>query len=113
MDDSFLPGLWEIPGGKLEFGEKIENGVKREIEEETGMKTELIEPISVVSWIENNKQYVEIDYLCKPLKDIKVKLSFEHSDYKWVAFDELHNYEMSPLMKEVIHRIKSRKLPAR
>jgi ADP-ribose pyrophosphatase YjhB (NUDIX family) len=30
---------WSLPGGKLEFGETIENGLKREMKEETGLDT--------------------------------------------------------------------------
>lgn len=37
-----LSGQWELPGGGLNFGEDIHQGLKREIEEETGMKVKSI-----------------------------------------------------------------------
>lgn len=39
-------GMWTIPGGYVEQGEKIEEGIKREIREETGLETE---PVSLIA----------------------------------------------------------------
>ena len=33
-----LPGIWSVPGGHLEKGEKIEDGAIREFREETGLQ---------------------------------------------------------------------------
>ena len=33
--------LWDIPGGKIEYGEKTTDGIKREVFEETGVKMEI------------------------------------------------------------------------
>ena len=34
---------WIVPGGKVEFGEKLEDAVKREIKEETNLDIEILE----------------------------------------------------------------------
>jgi 8-oxo-dGTP diphosphatase len=40
-------GTWTMPGGKLEFGESFEDGAKREVFEETGIKLNKVEVICV------------------------------------------------------------------
>jgi 8-oxo-dGTP diphosphatase len=75
--------LWELPGGRLEFGETAEKTVVRELIEETGL---LIEPLKILdTWdlVQENYQITGIIYLCK-LKEGEVKLSHEHDAYKWI-----------------------------
>ena len=42
-----LLGQWSIPGGTLELGESLENGVTRELKEETGLTVRIVEMIEV------------------------------------------------------------------
>ena len=35
-----LKGEWSVPGGMLEFGEKLRDGIRREVLEETGLRVE-------------------------------------------------------------------------
>src|SRR5437867_5867862 len=66
-----LKGYWSLPGGVLEVGEKLVDGVRREALEETGLA---IEPQSVVEIFERilrdvageaEYHYVLVDYLCR------------------------------------------------
>jgi ADP-ribose pyrophosphatase YjhB (NUDIX family) len=65
-----LQGMWSLPGGVLEAGETLEQGLRREILEETGLE---IQPHGVVEIFERimrdaegrpEYHYVVIDYLC-------------------------------------------------
>jgi 8-oxo-dGTP diphosphatase len=66
----FWQGKWICPGGKLEEGETIEEGIKREVKEETSLNIELIRPLVPFDRIvkENNKtklHVIYIDYMAK------------------------------------------------
>jgi ADP-ribose pyrophosphatase YjhB (NUDIX family) len=41
----FWQGKWICPGGRLDFGETIEEGIKREVREETQLEIELLKPL--------------------------------------------------------------------
>lgn len=63
-----LKGHWSIPGGKVERGERIEDAVKREIEEETGVKVEILGLIGVFEALpetEDAPHYVMVDYAAR------------------------------------------------
>src|ERR1700740_3231194 len=73
-----LLGEWSIPGGMLELGETLEQGVARELLEETGLEVRVLELIEVFAPIyaetpagasEPKKgprfHYVIVDYLCE------------------------------------------------
>ena len=65
-----LEGQWSIPGGMLEVGETLVEGVKRELSEETGIEVrvgDLIEAFEHVNLDADGKtkyHFVVLDYLC-------------------------------------------------
>lgn len=81
---------WDLPGGKLEFGETLEDSLIREIKEETKINVKLIKPICTCSSLndDNTKQYITIVYECEFING-EVNLDFEHDQYKWLKLDEI------------------------
>jgi mutator protein MutT len=75
--------LWELPRGRLEFGETANETVIRELKEETGLMIEQLKIIDTWDRIEENYQITGIIYLCS-LKEGQVRLSDEHDNYKWI-----------------------------
>jgi len=55
-------GTWALPGGKLDFDERLEDCAKREIKEEMGMKVDGLELISVSNDIMYNEHYVTLGF---------------------------------------------------
>jgi 8-oxo-dGTP diphosphatase len=85
---SFWQGKWICPGGKLEVGEGIEEGVKREVREETGLEIELVRPLLPVEKIVNGDGRVELhviylDFLARPVGG-KVRSGRDMGECLWV-----------------------------
>jgi 8-oxo-dGTP diphosphatase len=65
-----LKGHWTLPGGVLELGESLAEGVTRETHEETGLEVEVIELVELLDRIHREEghvrfHYVIADYLCR------------------------------------------------
>jgi ADP-ribose pyrophosphatase YjhB (NUDIX family) len=50
-------GCWNLPGGKVDFGERVEDAIVREIAEEVGVKIVLLRPLGVVQMIGLDDQH--------------------------------------------------------
>jgi len=83
-----MPGIWEIPGGGLEFSESIAEGIKREMKEECGIDVAVERPVFAASYASDRvagKQVVRIVYLCKlALQEQEVKVGSDHMAYQWI-----------------------------
>jgi 8-oxo-dGTP pyrophosphatase MutT (NUDIX family) len=93
------PGLWEMPGGALEYREQPHEGALREIKEETNLDVELLYPISTSSGFSKKKpdiQVVRIAFLCLSKNSDPLSLSHEHIEYQWVKPEQI---TLSPLSK--------------
>ena len=93
-------GMWDGPGGRLEFGEDPIEGLKREIKEEIGLEIEVEKPLDISYWMpkKQNEQWyiVALFMLCKAkYKEIKLD-NFENDSYKWVNIKDLANANIIP-----------------
>ncbi len=87
---------WQAVGGRLEKGEKLEEGLLREVEEETGIDNIKIgKVIHVDEWFSKPegelKHIVALFFLCNVASN-KVILSSEHSDFAWISPGDLDGY---------------------
>ncbi len=55
---------WAIPGGKLELNETLEEGLKREMKEETSLNVKIGKLLGIIEVINDNFHYVILDYEC-------------------------------------------------
>ena len=80
--DSIGANTWENTGGNVECGEELEEAMKREIREETGITDISIERVAYITLVNGKKPYLIIAYLCETLTE-SVTLSNEHQAFIW------------------------------
>ncbi|OCL26572.1 ADP-ribose pyrophosphatase [Orenia metallireducens] len=101
-----------IPGGHIELGESMEDALKREILEETGLEIYDIKLISLKESIYSDnfhkqKHFIFIDYICKT-DSYSVTLNEEAQEYNWVDLDEIDNYKLGGFTKELLTELKNK-----
>ncbi len=89
----FLPNIFEIPGGHIDFGEDVIAGLKREIMEEVGMNVSIGDPFAVFTYTNEVKgsHSVEVVYFARftdPLENIRL-IPEDHSEYIWASREEV------------------------
>jgi ADP-ribose pyrophosphatase len=103
-------GLWSIPGGMVEIGERTHDAAVREANEETSLDVEVVEVLDVVDKIIRDEDrrikyhFVIVDYLAE-LRGGELKASSDALDARWVEAAEFPEYELSPTFIELLRRI--------
>ncbi len=104
-----LKGYWSLPGGILETGEKLEDAIRREVREETGLE---VEPLSMFEIFERimpdpsgrvEYHYVLIDYLCRPTGG-RLQAASDVSRAAWVTEQNLREYRLTEGTLAVVER---------
>jgi 8-oxo-dGTP diphosphatase len=84
------PLLWAPPGGRLKKGEKPYEAILRECVEEIGLIVKPIALCDIWSGKHKGEDTIAIFYLTKII-DGSIRMSTEHSEYKWFTMDEVNN----------------------
>lgn len=93
---TFLPGVYELPGGHIEFGETMEKGLAREIKEEFHVDVKIGNPFYVFTYTnkDNTAHAIEVDYfatLVDPNQNIELNAE-DHSEFRWVERADFLNF---------------------
>lgn len=115
-----LKGEWSIPGGMVELGEELAEGVRRELKEETGLDVEPNECILVFDRIMKEGErikyhYVIADYLCRRKRG-RLRPASDVTDARWVRREDLPQYHLTDMATTVILKafdmLKKRRIPS-
>ncbi|MGC8533763.1 MAG: NUDIX hydrolase [Candidatus Parvarchaeum sp.] len=101
--EDFMGGIYELPSGKVEQEETLEQALYREIKEETGLNIK-----EILSYIKSfdyesasGKKTRQFNFLVVT-KEGDIKISEEHDDYKLIGKNEVNSYNITDNVKEVI-----------
>jgi 8-oxo-dGTP pyrophosphatase MutT (NUDIX family) len=111
-------GYWGLPGGATEPGERVEEAVKRETLEETGLQIGEMELFGVFSGPELYYKYPNGDEVYNVTVVYRsndwqgdVRINDEHTEFSWFPRDEIPNPELiSPPIIPVIEQFKPKSL---
>jgi len=104
-----LKGFWSIPGGIVEAGEKLEEAIRREVLEETGLVVETLSIFEIFERIMRDDagapeyHYVLIDYLCRPTGGA-LQAASDVCGAAWVTEQNLADYRLTEGTLGVIER---------
>jgi 8-oxo-dGTP diphosphatase len=106
-----LKGHWTLPGGVLEVGETLLEGVAREVSEETGLMVEPVELIELLERIHREEgrvryHYVIADYLCK-VTGGELRAASDADAVRWVERAEWNSHsalKLDPITVRVIEK---------
>lgn len=107
-DDDIFPNLWELPSGKKEPMEKVEDAVAREVLEETGLSVSVDSILDTFNFLvekpEEIRDFTQLVFAVRPDKNVDVKISSEHQDFRWIDKNELENFNISKETKAAIRK---------
>lgn len=100
-------GTWGLPGGLLDLGERLVDGVRREVSEECGVEIEvggLLAAFEPIQWDDEGRveyHYVVLDYWAR-LVSGEAAAHDDADDLAWVRHDELDRYTLSADTRAVV-----------
>lgn len=100
-DNKTLPDYWELPGGKIDDSDPTpDHAIKREWKEELNIEVFIFHelPTRVINNVE------VYPYMLK-YESGKAKMN-EHQSIKFVKFNEIKDYKLTPISKEIIHIVR-------
>jgi len=82
--------LWDIPGGRINPDTTLVENLKREIKEETGLNPKILQIVAAQDIIKPEIRVIRLTYVSYETSlGNKVRLSEEHTEFKWVPIEFL------------------------
>jgi 8-oxo-dGTP diphosphatase len=97
-------GFYSLPGGRVEFGESLHTALRREVDEETGLRIEIL---GLAGWREvlpgdsGGGHYLIMSFAARWTAG-EPALNDEHDDFKWIDPDRLGDLSVTGGLSEVI-----------
>jgi 8-oxo-dGTP diphosphatase len=96
-------GLYSLPGGRVEFGESLHTALHREVDEETGLRIEIV---GLAGWREvlpttGGGHYLIMSFAARWVAREPL-LNDEHDDFRWLSPEDLGDLGLTGGLKELI-----------
>lgn len=104
--DDQLSGKWEFPGGKIESNETPQECLKRELFEEFGIQTKILDYLGESLYDYGNKLIHLFGYFAEHLSgEFTLQV---HQNYKWISLNELDNIDWALADIELVKQLKQK-----
>jgi mutator protein MutT len=100
-------GLWAVPGGKVEVGERLTEAAAREVREETGLLVEVGELVWAGEHISDQVHIVLIDFLGTLIGGDLVA-GDDADRAEWVPLEHVGDYPLTETMYDLVAVLHSR-----
>ncbi len=101
--DDFMGGIYELPSGNLENKETLEQGLIREVNEETGLHIKSI--VGYLGYFDyssgSGKKARQFNFVVEVIEYSNIILT-EHSSFVWADINKAHEYPITDSIKEII-----------
>ncbi len=115
LEDPNQPGKWEVPGGRMDYGEQIDEHIRREVSEEVGLDIVPGPPFHIWQWqlertgkdgTPTEIQIVAVARICKPSTfqlSAGGRVSDDYlDDMAWVSYSDILSQDLIPNMVPVV-----------
>jgi ADP-ribose pyrophosphatase YjhB (NUDIX family) len=104
-----LKGYWSLPGGAVETGEALEDALRREVLEETGLEVEVLGLVEVFERVTRDAEgaaeyhYILLDYVCVPTGGVLCAAD-DAAEARWFSLAELDGLRITEGTPPVIRK---------
>ena len=103
--NDYMPLKWDIPGGTIESGERVEEGLEREVMEEAGIRIRIERVLYIYTNLSQlpERQTFQSVYLCSYVQgDVRTDPE-EHDQFAWLDKEEMKQIDTIAFLREFLN----------
>lgn len=103
-------GMWSVPGGLVEIGERVKDAAVREAMEETGLRVEIVDRLGVVDKIVRDEDgrvryhFIIVQFLARIVEG-EARAMDDALEARWASLSEFPSYNLTASLREFLKEI--------